>query len=61
MIIKWLLNGCYRVIVEQKTGLLQSHQLFHCRIADGQIIQQIQRLVDDLLAIAPILQIGDAE
>ncbi len=47
------------VVGEKEADLLQLDQLAHRPVAHRQVGQQLQRLVDDHLAVAPVLQVRD--
>ena len=49
-----------RVVGQQEADLVQLDQLPDGAVANAQLGQKLQRLGDDLLGAAPVLEVGDS-
>ena len=48
------------VVMKHELHGLELDELAHAAVADAEVAEQLQRLVDDRLAAAPVLQVRDA-
>ena len=55
-----MLCSTHRVVIEHELDCVQLDQLADTAVAYGQVTEQLQRLGDDGLTAAPVLQVGDS-
>ena len=49
------------MVVEHELHGVQLDEFAHTAVADGEVAEKLQRLADDALTAAPVLEIGDAD